>query len=389
MVPMACLIPKKKNLILLMGRNRGTFFGNIKYFLLYLHRCETNDIKYYFFTQDKLVYKTLRQNNLPAIYHPTFLSIYALLRSKVIIADDLAWRKKYKYYLSFKSKKIQSWHGISLKKIALTIPSVAEYHKTVKGKLDDAITGRYQMNDLFISTSEFYTENVFSKSFRAKCFFEAGYPRNDVLFNNQCDKYELLGADQKAISKINELRANGYKIILYAPTFKDITKDAVANGVLKLNELSEFARKHKMTFVFKFHSAAVRRYDLGAYGNIIEYDKSKDVQPILRMTDILITDYSSIYMDYLLLDKPVIFLPYDRQTYTEKDKGLLFDYDWITPGPKCYSQDELQKALIEYIVKQKDDFSEKREKIRNLAFKYKDGKASERMWNFIRERYLI
>lgn len=387
-VPISCIVPKKKNLILLVGRNRGKFFGNVKFLYLYLHKNRKSNMKYYFFTEYESVYKTLKKNNLPVIFHPTLLSIYFLLRTNVVVADDMSWRKKYKYHVLFRSKKVQFWHGISLKRVALTIPSMVEYHNSSKGKLHDFIRGKHCVNDLFVSTSEFYTKNVFSKSFRAKFFLESGYPRNDIFFNEQFDKYELLGSDEKVISKVNALRANGYKIILYAPTFRDTGGDAIADGVLDLDNLSEFANKYKVAFVFKFHTAADATYKLEKYNNIIKYDKSKDVQPILKISDVLITDYSSIYMDYLLLDRFIIFFPYDYKKYTQQDRDLLFDYDWITPGPKCCSQDELLKTLKGHITKRKDDFSEKRKEVRRLAFKYQDGKASERVWNFIEERYL-
>ena len=124
------------------------------------------------------------------------------------------------------------------------------------------------------------------------------------------------------------------------------------------------------------------------YDNIIMYDNSKDIQPLLKLSDVLITDYSSVYVDYLLLDRPVIFFPYDYEKYIQKDRDLLFDYDWITPGPKCYSQDELQKTLSDCILGQKDDFVANREEIKNLAFKYKDGNASRRIWDYIKEKYI-
>jgi len=387
-VPISCLVPKKKNLVLFMGRFQGKFFGNIKFLYLYLHGLKKSNVQYYFFTEHKSVYETLKQNKLPAVFHPTLLSIYILLRTNVLIASSTAWIKKSKYHLLFRAKKVQLFHGVALKKVELAIPWRAKYNSSLKGKLDNTIRGRFPLYDLVISTSKYCTENVFSKEFRARAFLESGYPRNDIFFNDLNNEYALLGSDKKTISRINKLRADGYKIILYAPTFRDTAGDAIRDGALDLDNLSEFAEKYKMVFIFKLHMSADDTCKLETYNNIVKYDNSKDIQPLLKISDVLITDYSSVYMDYLLLDRPIIFFPYDYEKYIKKDRGMMFDYDWVTAGPKCHSQNQLQKALIDCIVEQKDDFSAKREEIRNLIFKYKDGNASERIWSFIEERYI-
>lgn len=69
------------------------------------------------------------------------------------------------------------------------------------------------------------------------------------------------------------------------------------------------------------------------------------------------------------------------------DRELLFDYDWVTAGPKCSSQEELEKEIQAYI-EGKDDFADKRQEIRDIMFAHKDGNSSERVWNFIEKNYL-
>lgn len=386
-VPISYLVPKKKNLILFVGKNHGEFLGNVKFLYLYLHRLKGSNAEYYFFTENKSIYRTLRQNKLPTIYHPSLLSIYVLLRANILVVDDTSWRNKYKYYFLFRSKKIQLWHGIPLKRINLSIPDVAKFNDSLKGKLHNVIRGKHHVSDLFISTSEFFTRNAFSKAFNAKLFLESGYPRNDIFYGDNDEQYESLGCDEETISKVKKLKASGYRIVLYAPTYRDTTRDAVSDGALSMNKLSEFAKRRKVVFIFKFHSYTGSTYELETYKNIVRYDNSKDIQPIMKLSDILITDYSSVYMDYLLLDRPIVFFPYDYEKYTQKDRGLLFDYDWITPGPKCYSQAELQKAILD-AIEGKDGFSARREEIRHLAFKYTNGESSRRIWDFVERNYI-
>jgi CDP-glycerol glycerophosphotransferase (TagB/SpsB family) len=387
LVPLACLVPKKKNLIVFIGENREAIAGNLKYFYLYLTGLKDKGVRFYYLTENKNVYKALRQQDLPVTYYPSLLSIFILLRAKVIVASDTPWVNRYKYHLLFKAKKVQLWHGIPLKSIQLSIPVIAERSETPQVKLENTIRGKGITSDLFVSTSEFCTKNAFSKAFRSRHFLESGYPRNDVLFSAQQEEYEMLGTDEQALAKIREFKSDGYKIVLYAPTYRDLEGDPVSDGVLCVDRLSEFARQHKIAFVFKFHAYTKCSFEPEKCKNIIWYDGVKDIQPILKLTDLLITDYSSVYMDYLLLDRPVVFFPYDYEKYTG-NRLLLFDYDWITPGPKCYSQEQLHQQLDACLCGGEDIYSAKRQELCRLLFKYKDGKASERIWDYMKTHFL-
>ena len=82
---------------------------------------------------------------------------------------------------------------------------------------------------------------------------------------------------------------------------------------------------------------------------------------------ILITDYSSTYIDYLLLDRPVIFYDFDYDSYIEKDREMYFSYDEVTPGIKAGTFDELMEGMRQ-IVSGTDDFKADRKKVRDLFY---------------------
>ena len=113
----------------------------------------------------------------------------------------------------------------------------------------------------------------------------------------------------------------------------------------------------------------------------LNIDVVDNVNDILHEIDILITDYSGIYWDFLLLERPVIFFPYDIEEY-ERIPGLQFDYELITAGPKVFSQKEFLRHLDMYVKNPSID-SEKRIFIRNLIHKYFDGKACDRIYEEI------
>ena len=180
----------------------------------------------------------------------------------------------------------------------------------------------------------------------------------------------------------NWKRKNG-KISLFAPTFRDLSIKIDFRKVFEYDKLNEFLESNNILFIIKGHSLPGLKYlieNIDKYNNILIYDSKKDVYPLLRMTDLLITDYSSIYTDFLHTKKPVLFYPYDYEEYTDLHRKLQFDYNEMTPGPKAKDFNELIFWIRHFLVEGKDGFEIERERIFKLAFKYRDGKSSKRIF---------
>ena len=111
--------------------------------------------------------------------------------------------------------------------------------------------------------------------------------------------------------------------------------------------MEAFLEEHKMLLFIRTHIAeqgSAAPY-LGKRIRFLGNEQAEDVTGILNVFDCLITDYSSIYIDYLLTDKPMIFLPYDRKEYLT-GRGMNFDYDEVTPGPKPDTFQSFLDALL-------------------------------------------
>ena len=122
------------------------------------------------------------------------------------------------------------------------------------------------------------------------------------------------------------------------------------------------------------------KYKIDHYPYLLEYDPHGDIYPMLAISDLLITDYSSIFFDYLLLDRPMIFFAYDLDAYLEKDRDMYFDYETITPGDKCKNQDELERCLRHLLSNNLDDsYGGVRSKIRSLAHDHCDNQSCRRL----------
>jgi len=106
-----------------------------------------------------------------------------------------------------------------------------------------------------------------------------------------------------------------------------------------------------------------------------------DIYPLLKETAVLITDYSSIFFDYLLLDRPIVFAPFDIQQYVTVERGLFYDYDQVTPGPKATDWPDVLRLLCEAV--QNDTWSAKRREVCTLFNKFKDGNNSERVFQVV------
>jgi len=386
---LAVLTPKKKNSIIFIGKDNKHFLDNTKYLYNYLIRTKEKGIKHSFLTEDRGTLALLKEKNLPVCFYPDPKTAYRLLRTSIVISADSPNNAHIsKHHLLSRAKKIQLWHGVGFKTIELTMPDIIENMKSIKHRINYFLNRRFPKYDVMNSTSEFYTENVFKPALKYKEAFEGGYPRNDVLFREP-DELDLIGTDIESYNQIIEYKNQGYKTILYAPTFRDNRNDPISDRIINLEEWSRYGEKNNIVFILKFHPIPNANYtEFNKLKNIIIYNNTKDIYPALRYIDLMVTDYSSIYMDYLLIDRPVLFFSYDYEKYISKDRNIQFDYNWITPGQKCYNQDELFQEIENILINNIDNYKEKREEIKNMAFKNPDGNSSERIWNFIKKKYL-
>ena len=229
---------------------------------------------------------------------------------------------------------INLWHGVPLKKIALLDPNLKKAARIYFKKI-------FSENYTCIVTTSHELIPLMARSFavsedKIKVW---GQPRNDGLFQKN-DCREILG---QLFPDLPEYT----KTVLYAPTFRDY-------GQVQLFPFKDFDQKQLEAFLDEKNMLLFIRTHVAEQGSAAPYlgkrirflgnEQAEDVTGILNIFDCLITDYSSIYIDYLLTDKPMIFLPYDRQQYLD-GRGMNFDYDDVTPGPKPETFNDFLDAL--------------------------------------------
>lgn len=380
---LASAIPKQKNLAIFFGRAGSHFMDNVKYF--YIH-CVKNqpELECYFMAFNKKEADVIKKNGLPATWvnHPDSADLMA--RAGIVISDDFSWKDQgILWALLSEAKTVQLWHGIPLKAIGFP-----EINSTVNMNPEKAkhLTFAYSGYDTVVSTSPFFTEKAFAKAFRAKEFVESGYPRNDVL-KRRPTKYDMINTDRNLYGEIVKFRKLGGKTVFFMPTFRDIGGGAFEDGAINLIRMSEYCRKNNLMFVCKLHPYLTLS-NINLPENVRMVDSKSDVYPLLPLCDVLLTDYSSVYFDFLIVDHPIVFYPYDYKKYISQNRELLFDYESMTPGKKVTNENDLYTAFEEILVNNIDEFVDFRQKIRELSFSNADGLAAKRLGKHVVSNFL-
>jgi CDP-glycerol glycerophosphotransferase (TagB/SpsB family) len=385
-VPLSFLVPKQRNLLLFIGAGKGQFRDNVKYLFLYFHKSKPEELEFYFLTENNQTRDELNEEGLPVILYPRLTSIFKMLRASFVIVDNLTWIGNLKYHLLFRCCKVQLWHGCSIKSLELDNAGELEKLNTWWKKIVVGAYGRFPKYDFLLSTSSLNTEKIFIPAFRSDKIIEYGYPRNDVFFR-QRDALDLIGADRICIETVRKYSGKSHRTVLYAPTFRDTGSgnDFIDKEALDIDRLNRFGQSNMILFVLKIHPFRKLEYDFSKSDNVIRYADAGDVYPLLPSIHLLITDYSSIFFDFLFTDRPIVFFPYDYEKYTSKDRNLKYDYFWITPGPKCYTQDQLEETVGRILFQGEDHFMQKRKEIMELSFKERHGNFSGQIFDFLKD----
>ena len=222
-----------------------------------------------------------------------------------------------------------------------------------------------------------------------------GNPRTDIL---------ILSDGRKNLEKLLDKDLKDKKIIFNMPTFRIHENSGITNGELisegikikKFNyaKFDKLLGEHNTILISKVHHGEERLITSKMKGyklkNILFVsnndldEKNLNLYEVLNCADILITDYSSIYGDFLFMDKQIIFTNYDIEQYREERGLVLEPYDFWTAGPKVKTQEQLEAEVLKCLYDE-NYYKEKRHELRDVFYKYKDSNSTLRVWNHIDE----
>lgn len=270
---------------------------------------------------------------------------YHLATSKLVFVDN---------YFGFLSvvkfrrgvECIQIWHAAgALKKFGLEDQSVRLRTKRANRRFMSV----YQHFDKVITGSDIMAE-IFKRSFgiTEERILRTGIPRTDFF-------YQRAGTDSavpvkrreddqdKRVKKVLPFLEGALadkKKILYAPTYRD--GELSAEKIHLDLDLMREALSRDYVLLLRLHPAVHKDFEICGQDKTFAFDCSscRDVNELLLVSDILVTDYSSLPVEYALLKKPMIFYPYDLDDYG-RERGFQTEYmDWI-PGPVAFTTQEV------------------------------------------------
>jgi CDP-glycerol glycerophosphotransferase (TagB/SpsB family) len=388
LAPLAAVFPKRRDWIAVIGREFGAFVDNTKYFYIDATTDRTNGLRVVHVTERLEVAEAIAHAGGEAMAYPSLRGAWFLMRCGTAVADSVEWYRKGRRFLLVRARLVQLWHGVGFKRIELyKWRNEAEGKRFLSSKwllwprmMRRYLYGRAPMYDAVATTSVFYRDNVFSSAFRSRHFPVTGYPRN--AFANR-HPLAWINVDAAIHDKLDAWTGSGRKPIFLAPTFRDSRATPLGLDDGKLAMLDAFCEEHGFEFVFKFHP-----YERGASRiagkHLHVADPRSDAYPLLPSMHALVTDYSSIYMDFLLLDRPVLFLTPDLEQYVSSDRGIQFDFESMTPGPKFSTWDELLAGLLQPEAR---EWRDRRHQLARIAFDdLPQDLATDRLLRFFAEK---
>ena len=387
------LIPKNKKIWCFSGFNKKTYMDNTMY--LYEWILDNHpEINAYWLTLDDKIYQKLKADGKPVLKMRTMECVKVLSRAEVAFTDHFIM-SDYDNFSGFNNriKVVQLWHGVGLKSIGdlknTDVNGVRFSDDILSQKSDSMFTKIIKM---FAYFRHAYFRELFEEYFilvcpgkervlqiaekwgipKEKCFF-SGHPRNVDLHKQEPSEIK----------------------ILYAPTYrwnKDEEQKLINDLLVNAKEIDSLMCAKKATFVIRLHPHTWRNYDfklkeLTNEFSHIKLDDEKDVYKNLGTYSMIISDYSSIVYDFVLLDRPVIFYCPDIESFVKNECELNYDYFEYSPGPKAYSWEEVLEYIREYILNPNKD-SKWRIKVREEFYdmSVNDSNNSERIVNEVKKR---
>ncbi|MDO5376211.1 MAG: teichoic acid glycerol-phosphate transferase TarF [Staphylococcus rostri] len=278
------------------------------------------------------------------------------------------------FYKSPKTIYLQTWHGTPLKRLGLDIEDV---------QMPGTNTEQYRQNiineskrwDYLISPNRYSTDK-FESAFQVERskMIETGYPRNDKLVNEQNNAAYI----QRIKDDLN-IPADK-KVIMYAPTWRD--DKFIQQGTYELNlnfDIEKFREQLSDDYVIllRMHYLVVTRIQENDRF-VIDVSDYKDIAELYLISDILITDYSSVMFDFGVLKRPQIFYAYDLEDYDSRLRGFYMDYKNNLPGPIVENEEDLIRLLKKGDTL-KTDYQQKLEQFYQTYCVLETGDASKKV----------
>lgn len=293
----------------------GNFNDNSRY--LFLSMIEKKEVKSIWIAKNYQELKEVRKISRNCYYRYSLRGLFYCLRAKVYIYS--AYTSDINYFTAGNVIRINLWHGIPLKKIEFDISkgSIAHiFNSSLISKFFHPWV--YIRPSFLLSPSQYVTNYSFMRAFRVS--------EEQVIINTYPRVINLIEKQKKYVKSGDKF------IFFYAPTWRDSNPEFLTDEFINLEVLNKFCSENNAEFLIKLHSNSKFKIDSSKYQYIKVLENSIDSNHAMIISDCLITDYSSIYFDYLFLEKPIILYRFDESEYIENSRELYEEMYAHVPG---------------------------------------------------------
>ncbi len=267
---------------------------------------------------------------------------------------------------------LQTWHGTPLKKMLFDI-------ENIQGRSDDyleRVHSATQQWDYLVSPSSYATDSFRSAFKYNGIILEAGYPRNDLFY-----KTNRMESARKVKKRLGI--PEDKKVILYAPTFRDNETTGKNKFVFDIKmDLQKMKERlgDEYIVLLRMHVVISNKLTIPEELRSFVYNVSSypEIQELSLITDILITDYSSVMFDFANTGQPILYFTYDFEEYKNNIRGFYMDFEEEAPGPFVYNTEEIIDA-VENIEQVKHNYHDKYQAFLDKYCYLEDGQASKRI----------
>lgn len=345
--PFSFLFPRNKKKWA-FGSFRGAFNDNAKY--LFIHCSNScHEIDSVWLSKSKTTVRLVRSEGLKAYFIGSPQGMWYALTSKYWFFNS--YTSDIMYAFSGGAVCVNLWHGVGLKRTEFNINSgkLAERYQKHRFKEVFYHPESFRRPNWLLSSTPFQTK-MFASAFRIpeRNCLEYGYPRNVILTCPEEERMDFVRKYEPAstMSLIERISGGHYsKVFVYMPTWRDSQREVFTQS-FDLPRLDAMLKSVNSLLLLKPHAnVLINPAEFAELKNIKLVDGKVDIYPVLPYTDVLITDYSSVLYDYILMPgKDVILYLYDYADYV-KNRDLYYPFDENVVGRKVYDFEELYRCL--------------------------------------------
>jgi CDP-glycerol glycerophosphotransferase (TagB/SpsB family) len=380
------LVPRRPDLWVFGSWGGFRFADNSAAFFLYCQEVVSEHVELVWISRDREIVKQLRDHGYQAYWIWSLPGIIKALRAKFHIFD--CFSKDTNYWLSRGSVGVNLWGGVPLKVFERDIDNPASrYYQLfngnliLRGILGMMMPWHLKRPDVVIATSP-ETAHITGRSFGVSeanvCI--TGFPRNDALLDSSMN---LVLDDENITQAFHEAVLGDQTVFLYLPTFRD-------NGANFIDfawpELNKFLKEIDARLFFKTHPDDQHSYKVHL-SNVMQLPSATEVNNLMLGADALISDYSSVIFDFMILDRPIIYYVPDLADFESGCRSFNFHPHEVAVGPVCESFAELKDALQQVAAATTNIASSNRAEVISRLHQYCDSRSNERVLAMLNERF--